>query len=437
MKLFFIVILFCPILLTAQNLNTSKLDSLFRLLDENQKFMGSVQLSKDGNTLYQKTIGYSNVAQKQKATENSLYRIGSITKTFTAVLIFKAIEKKKLTLDQPIVKWFPNLKNAEKITVSHLLQHRSGIYNFTQQEDYLDWEGQAKSRAGMLALINSFEPVFEPNEKSSYSNSNYILLTLILEKVFKKDYPKLVQKYIAKPLCLKNTSVSTSTNLLPSEVYSYQYVGDWELDAPTHMSIPLGAGAIVSTASDLTKFLEGIYKGKVIKKESLEKMTAIRDGYGRGLFEFPYNNRRGYGHTGGIDGFSSVLTHFPSENITIALTSNGTNYDNNEILLALLNSYFQQPFDLPTFYDYESTPEELNQYEGIYYNKTSGLEIAVSRKNITLIAQATGQSAFPLQQTGEHVFVFDKAGVLMKFVPQKDYFILQQNGQTLVFAKKE
>lgn len=437
MKLFFIICFAVPVILSAQNLNTTKLDSLFELLDTHQKFMGSVHFSKDGQTRYHKTIGYSDVAKKQKATSDARYRIGSISKTFTAVLAFKAIEKKKLTLDQTIDKWFPNLKNAAKITVSQLLQHRSGIYNFTQAEDYGEWEGQAQSQADMLTRINSFEPVFEPDEKSSYSNSNYILLTVILEKVFKKEYAQLVQKYIAKPLCLKNTAVSTGASLLPSEVYSYQYVGKWELDTPTHMSIPLGAGAIVSTTTDLTKFMEGIYKGKVIQKASLDKMMAIRDGYGRGLFEFPYNNRRGYGHTGGIDGFSSILVHFPSDNITIALASNGTNYDNNEILLALLNSYFQHPFELPTFYDYESTPAELVQYEGIYYNKTSGLEIEISKNNSTLIAQATGQSAFPLQQTGEHVFVFDRADILMKFVPQKDYFILQQNGQTLVFAKKE
>ena len=118
----------------AQQLNSKKLDSLFQKLDEHQKWMGSFTISVNGMPIYTKAIGFSNIEASRKSTTDSKYRIGSISKTFTAVLIFKAIEAKKLSLNDKLVNYFPAVKNADKITISDLLNHRSGIYNFIMSQ---------------------------------------------------------------------------------------------------------------------------------------------------------------------------------------------------------------------------------------------------------------------------------------------------------------
>jgi CubicO group peptidase (beta-lactamase class C family) len=113
----------------------------------------------------------------------------------------------------------------------------------------------------------------------------------------------------------------------------------WNAEAETDISIPIGAGGIVSTPTDLTKFSDALFGGKLLKTESLEIMKTIKDQYGIGLFQIPFFDKKGYGHTGGIDGFTSVFIHFSDENISYALISNGTNFNNNDISIAVLSAY--------------------------------------------------------------------------------------------------
>ena len=159
----------------AQTLDTNKLDRYFEVLFENDKFMGSIAVSKDGQLIYTKSVGYADQAQGLEATEKTKYRIGSITKSFTAVLIFKAHEQGLLDLEATIAQWFPEVPNAPEITVSHLLNHRSGIFNFTNDPDYLTWNTEAKSEEEMVALVVAGGSVFKPDSRAEYSNSNYVL----------------------------------------------------------------------------------------------------------------------------------------------------------------------------------------------------------------------------------------------------------------------
>ena len=187
----------------AQNFDRAKLDKYFDELEKNDKFMGSVAVSKDGAVLYSKTVGFVDFENKIKANENSKYRIGSISKSFTAVLVLKAVEKNKLELNQTIDKWFPAIKNSKKITVKHLLSHRSGIHSFTEDEDYMTWNTEPKTREEMVKIIAGGGSDFNPNSKASYSNSNYLLLSYILEETFSKSYSEILQEFIVEPLGLK------------------------------------------------------------------------------------------------------------------------------------------------------------------------------------------------------------------------------------------
>lgn len=428
--------IFSQIGFAQTSFDKEKLDSYFNLLEENNKFMGSVAVSKDGEIIYTKSVGFADVEKNIKATENSKYRIGSISKSFTAVLVLKAIEENKLDLNQSIDKWFPTIKNAENITVKHLLNHRSGIHNFTDDDNYLTWNTQAKTEKEMIDIIAKSGSDFEPNSKAEYSNSNYVLLTYILEKTFEKSYSDLLQKHIVKPIGLTNTYVFGEINTNNNESNSYSFAGNWKLQPETDFTIPLGAGAIISTPIDLTKFADALFEGKLLKPESLEMMKTIKDGYGLGLFQIPFYESMGYGHTGGIDGFTSVHAHFADKKISYALTSNGTNINNNDISIAVLSAIYNKPYEIPTFTTFNVTSEDLDNYLGIYSSEQIPLKITVTKNGNTLVAQGTGQPALPLEATGIDTFTFDKAGAKFEFNPSEKTMTLFQGGWQILFTKE-
>ena len=297
----------------AQTIDKVKLDSYFQALEASHKFMGSVAVSKDGKLLYTKSIGFKVVEDKIRPNEQTKYRIGSISKTFTAALLFKAIEENKTVLSQTIIKYFPTIKNADKITISHLLNHHSGIHNFTNDDDYLKWYTQKKSEEDLVKIISTIGSDFEPGSKGEYSNSNYVLLSYILQKLYNKPYAEILQEKIVRPLGLKDTYYGAKIDIAKNESYSYKLTSDWVKEIETDMSIPVGAGAVVSTPSDLTRFSNALFNGKIISVESLKQMQTLQDGFGMGLFQVPFNEKKGYGHTGGIDGFSSMFAYFLEE----------------------------------------------------------------------------------------------------------------------------
>lgn len=422
----------------AQTFDKDKLDKYFDILETNNKFMGSIAVSKNAELIYSRTVGFVDVENNIKANESSIYRIGSISKTFTAVLVLKAVEEKKLSLDDKLSKFYPNIINANNISIRHLLYHRSGIASFTDQSDYLTWNTVAKTEEEMLAIITQAGSKFEPDSKAAYSNSNYVLLSFILEKVFKANFAQIIQKQISQPLGLKNTSVGKEIDVKNNECKSYIFDNGWKMEPATDMSIPLGAGAIVSTPSDLLKFGDALFGGKLINAESLAAMSTIKDNYGMGLFQFPFGNKRLLGHTGGIDGFASIFSHFADEKITYAMTSNASNYSINNISIAVLSAIFGHDYELPEFNNsIVLTADELDQFVGVYISTQLPIKIVVIRTHNALVAQATGQPAFELEATDINKFKFDKVGAAFEFDATKGTMILKQGGGEFEFKKEK
>jgi CubicO group peptidase (beta-lactamase class C family) len=422
----------------VSNFNNSKLDSLFDLLEKNDNWMGSISISENGQLIYSKAIGYKDRATKKEVNTKSKYRIGSISKMFTSVMILKAAEEKKLKLESTIETYFPKVKNAKKITIENLLNHRSGIFNFTNREDYLTWNTKPQTKEELISMISGYESIFEPNSKSEYSNSNYILLSFILEEVYGKAYKNLLQEKITYKIGLKDTYFGKSAEVNKNETFSYSYQEDWIKSAETDMSIPLGAGSVVSSSSDLTQFTTALFGEKLISESSLNKMITLTDDYGLGIFSIPYGDKSGYGHTGGIDGFSSMLIHFPKENLSVAICSNGNNYDNNEIALCALSSYFSDgTFKLPDFTIIEVPEELLGSYLGVYSSKDIPLKITITKQKGILYAQGSGQPKMPLKAEGNHVFGFRQAGATFIFDTKDNSFVLKQGvNPNLKFTKE-
>ena len=410
--------------------------SIFDALGANNKFMGGVAISQNGKVIYSKSVGYADAETGKKINSTTKFRIGSISKMFTAAMIFKAIEEKKISLTDKISSYFPTIPNASKITIGQLLNHHSGIHNFTNNEDYTSWMTQPKTEAELIAIIANGNSDFEPGSKADYSNSNYVLLSFILQKIHEKPYKELVNNIIIKQIGLKNTYYGGKINPATNEAYSYSYEDKWIKSPETDMSIPMGAGAMLSTPTDLVLFLEALFAGRIVSTASLEQMKTIQDGYGMGMFQFPLNDKTSYGHTGGIDGFSSMLSYFPADKVTFALTSNSDNYGNNDIALTALTWFYNNKVTVPDFKTYSYSDEELNKFAGSYTSKDIPLGIAITKEGKSLKAQATGQSAFLLDATGKNEFSFKAAGIVIQFKPEAGQMVLKQGGGMYNFIKK-
>jgi D-alanyl-D-alanine carboxypeptidase len=423
----------------SQNINKPKLDSLFNLLAEKDKAMGSVTVLKNGTVLYSKAIGYSSISQtdKKAATISTKYRIGSITKMFTASMIFQLIEEGKIKLTTTLDTYFPEIPNSTKITISNLLNHRSGIHNFTDDPDYMNYMTQAKTEDEMVKIISKNKADFEPNAKASYSNSNFVLLGYIIEKITKQPYSKNLEKRICSKIGLKDTYIGKKTDLLNNESYSYKFESEWKQQPETDMSIPGGAGAILSTPTDLTRFVEALFSMKLVSQSSLNQMKTLTDGIGMGMFQFPFYDKKAYGHNGGIDGFASNVAYFPEESLAVSYCTNGMLYPLNDILIGILSICFDKQYSFPTFKTIALKTEDLDKYLGVYSSTQVPIKITITKDNTALIGQGEGQPPFPLEPTEMDKFKFDPAGVKMEFNPAKNEMTLKQGGGSFLFIKEK
>ena len=332
-------------MLSAQNTTKVRLDSLFDALLAGNKAMGSINISLSGKPFYSRAFGYSVIDGSTKviATEKTKYRVASITKMFTAAIIFQLIQEGKLDFSTTLDEYFPEIQGAKTITIGLMLNHRSGLHNILDDADFTSWKVIPKTDEEMVQMIAKYPLDFTPDSRASYSNSNYILLGYIIEEVCKKPYHDVVKDRIISKIGLKNTYYGGKTDIGKGESYSYVYNNGWSKEPEADMSVLGGAGALVSTPSDLTRFIEALYAHKLMKQRYLPKMQNIQDGYGMGMFQFKLGDRTAYGHPGGIDGFNSVLEYFPDDEIALCICSNGLVGQINDLVTAVMNIVFNDP----------------------------------------------------------------------------------------------
>ena len=415
--------------LSAQDFDKAKMDSLCAVTEQNQKGMGSVALSKNGEIIYQNSIGFSDLENKVRNTEKTKFRIGSISKTFTAAIIMQLVEEGKLQLDTKLSAFYPDIPNASEISIEDLLRHQSGLFNFTNKEEYLEYLEEPKTKEELLGIFKANGTVFKPGEKNEYSNTNYVLLSFIAEDVDKSSFKDILDERIAAPLQLENTYFGGKIDKANEEALSYTKKGDWVLGTETNMNIPMGAGGVVSTASDLTEFFTALFNGEVVKTESLEQMKSMTNGYGMGLFSYPYNDKTLFGHTGGIDGFSSMTVYAPEENLAIAYTSNAKDFATGDIVVGVLSIYYGNEYAIPAFAPVLDIPkEELKKFTGTYSKEGFPLKISIFVEDDVLMGQGTGQPSFPLEAYEPNKFQFVPAGLKIEFSPEENKLDLMQGG---------
>ncbi|WP_223607995.1 serine hydrolase [Chryseobacterium sp. OSA05B] len=412
--------------LSAQNPDLKKsIDSVLTNFQRNNAFSGSILLQKNGETIYK--------GEFNKFTDGSAkYRIGSITKVFTAIITFQLIEEGRLSLDSKLSQYFPAIKNAEVITIGNMLNHTSGIYNYLEWEDYYDQKSKNYTREDMLKLVQQGKPDFKPGKESSYSNSNYLLLGYIIEDITGKSYEENLKMRILDRVGMHDTYCEKDQTQYSKRTQSYKFDGEnWSKEPDTHPSFTFATGDIVSTTEDVSKLMHELFKGNLLSQNSLEQMTKTNDQtiIGYGLFKTPFYNKTGYGHTGRIDEFHSGVAYLPEDNFSMAVLANGTNVKLNDIVIGVVSKYYQKKYKYPDFTTYHSeTAPPTEIYKGIYKAKLAGLitvgtfQITQAGKNHLFIAMyedekkgKEGRKAL-LKRTGENEFYSFDNGAELKFL---------------------
>lgn len=425
----------------AQTLDKTKLDQFFDRLAEKNKAMGTLTIARDGNVLYTRSIGYSQIngTEKKPLTAANRFRIGSITKMYTVVMIYQLVEEGSLKLTDTLDKFFPQVANAQKITIAQILAHRSGIHDSILDRSLRPSSNTtAITKEEMLALIVRGTPDFEPDAKHSYSNSGYLLLGLILERLTGKPYGDVLEERITSKIGLKDTYTATgSIDVNKNESLTYFRSGsDWKQGTETHPSLLFSAGAIVSTPNDLAKFIQALFDLKLISQESLNQMKSIREGDGFGIEPFTFAGKTFYGHTGGADNYGAWLAYLPEEKLAVAYTTNAKVYPVVNIVSGVIDIYYNRPFQIPSFEAIVVSPEVLDKYVGVYSSPEAPVKFTITRKGGTLYVQPGQESAAPLEATAENRFEIS-VGVVFEFDAAKNQMTIKRRGGERVFTKEK
>ena len=420
----------------AQTLDKAKLDRLFDRILEKNKGMGSLVLAKDGNILYTRSFGYSQITgtEKKPLTAATKYRVSSITKMYTAVMIWQLVEEGKLKLTDTLDKFFPQIPNANRITIAQMLSHRSGIPDIQIDGFYL----QPRTKDEIVAATAKGRPEFEPDTKTAYSNTGYNLLGYVIEKAGGKPYPEALKERIISKIGLKDTYLGIGKgDFRKNEAIAYRYIGGWREGNEPDLNILGGAGAILSTPMDMTIFIKALFDLKLVSQDSLNQMTMMRDGEGMGMTIFTFAGRTLYGETGGSGSSGAWLNYFPEEKLALAYTTNMKMYPVSKIVSGVFDIYWNRPFQIPTLDGVDVSPEVLERYVGVYSIPGTPAKMTITRDGATLYIRAGNeQSGVPLEATAEDKFTIGP-GVAFEFDAGKGLLTIKRANGDRVLTKEK
>ncbi len=275
--------------------------------------------------LFEKSYGSADLEWNVPNTGESKFRIGSVTKQFTAACILLLEERGKLKTDDPVSKYVPNAPAAwAKITIYHLLTHTSGIPSFTGFPEYQQFQTQPTTPEKLLAFFRDKPLEFEPGSKWNYSNSGYEVLGYVIEKVTGQTYQQFLDENIFKLLNMTDSGYDSNSRVIAHHAYGYM-PGPHGITVAGYvdMTVPYSAGALYSTTHDLLKWECGLFGGRVLKPASLQKMiTPFKNDYGCGLTITTVNGHKRIEHGGGIQGFNAELVYWPDEHMTVVVLAN-------------------------------------------------------------------------------------------------------------------
>jgi D-alanyl-D-alanine carboxypeptidase len=405
-------------------------------MEQSNQLMGSVSISENGTEIINITFGEKNTSEEHAA--DTKYTIGSITKLFTAVLLAKLYEEGKISLEESLSNYYPEIPNSEKITIRNMLNHTSGLMDYVIKNDSLYfWLLEPVSQKDVIDEIIRQDIEFQPGERMRYSNSSYYLLARILEKKYNKPYKQILSDVLTTPLGLKNTFGVDEKSHHQNIAKSYgKKDGEWVEMGEFYFPNVSGVGDIISTTSDLNTFLHALFSNQIITRSTIDLMLPeANDMFGMGIMKIPFYEHTGYGHGGDTYGTHSVATYNSDNNLSISYIINGENYPTNDFAICLLSIIYSKDFDLPEFKEYKPELRYFEMYGGIYGAPDFPINLKIYEEDNQLLAQGEGQPAFSLTPVEKHLFEYKKAGIKLAFEPFENMVTLEQAGQKFELKK--
>jgi CubicO group peptidase (beta-lactamase class C family) len=382
-------------------------DSLYASIGREQRPGIALLVAKKGSIVYEKGFAYADIKRQKKITPPTKFRIGSITKQFTASAILQLQQEGKLNVKDRISKYFPGFPRGDEVTIHHLLTHTSGIHSYTNTDSFMRRVTGPISEEQLFAEIKKYPYDFNPGDKYMYNNSGYFLLGYLVEKLTGKTLDQVFRERFFVPLKMNNTGMYNSQHKPSNEALGYRKLGsaydtaiDWD------MSWAAGAGALYSTPEDLKKWNDALYHGKVLKEETFKAATTpvvLNDGtrppgidYGYGLGMMNYRGLKSIGHSGGLDGFISQLMWYPREEMTVVML---TNQSPPELMIdpnKIAEFFAWQNMDSAETYEpVDVSDVDLSVYEG-KFEISKGLLMDVTTEGQKIFVQVTGQQKYEM-----------------------------------------
>lgn len=394
-------------------------------------FMGTVLAARDGKVVLDKAYGMANLELDVPNTPDTKFRLGSITKQFTAASILLLEERGKLKIDDRLKTYLPDIPMSwDRITIFNLLTHTSGIPNFTAFSDYNTVKLSSRSASAAVAALRGRDLDFGPGEKMSYSNSGYIVLGELIEKVSGQTYEQFVADNIFTPLGMTNSGYDSNSRIIKGRASGYLRLPRGEyVNAPyIHMSIPHAAGALYSTTRDLLKWEQALYAGKVVSKASLDRMTTpFKNDYGFGLVSTTSNGRRVLSHDGGIDGFNTSMAFFPATKTVVIALSNVNGNVPGSITAQLGSLMHGDTVTLMSERKAITMPGTVfAKYVGEFQLSPTSI-MTISLDGDQLSRQVNGGARVPIFPQTETLFFMKEVDAQIEFAPDGAYLVLHQN----------
>jgi CubicO group peptidase (beta-lactamase class C family) len=423
--------------------SVARMDEVVRSYVDAKQFMGSVLVARDGKVILSKGYGSANLEWEVPNSPSAKFRLGSITKQFTAACILLLEERGKLKVEDPVKKYMPDAPAAwDKVTIFHLLTHTSGIPSFTGFPDYHSTEATPTTPEQLVARFRDKPLEFQPGEKWNYSNSGYVLLGYLIEKISQQSYSQFVQENIFNPLGMKDSGYDSNTAIILHRASGYSPGDKGTTNAGyIDMSIPLSAGGLYSTTEDLLRWEQGLMGGKLLSAASLQKMTTpFKSDYAFGLAVHMANGHKVIEHNGGIEGFNTALAYYPEDKLTVVVLANLNGGAPESIASNLAALARGEKVVLPSERkEIAVSPAILEKYVGTY-ELMPNFDIVVTLEGSQLMSQATGQSKFPLFAESETKFFLKVVDAEVEFFKNDKgdvtHLILHQGGHDVKGTKK-
>ncbi len=389
----------------------------------------TVLVARDGQKLFEAGYGFADIEKKTLITPETKFRIGSITKQFTAAAILKLAEQGKLKISDPVAKYFPETPNSLTITLRHLLTHTSGLHSYTERPDFYVGVSQPIVPSVLIASLQADAPDFAPGARFEYCNTNYYLLGEIVAKVSGQSLADYLRTTFFGPLGMKDTGIYLNATPPPDMARGYA-VADGRITLATDwdMSWAGGAGALYSTVDDLWRWTEALHGGRVLNADSLKAMTTPNplppgtDGlnYGFGLVISDVEHLPAIWHNGGLDGWSANLIWLPKQKVTVVALANAMpaapGLEPGAITDELTKHFLADDIaKLPRpVEDKTIDPKTYAAYVGRYDYQSAILTVSVADNH--LYAQLTGQEKYEIFPEAKDEFFWKITEATVRFL---------------------